>query len=121
MRCLVAFVPDAAAEGLLEALFAAGAGALGNYDRCAFSARGQGRFRPLAGSSPAVGEPPREGEAAAADVFVDETRLELLVPDDRVEAVAAALRAAHPYETPAFYFLAAELPPAADAVRRDGS
>jgi hypothetical protein len=105
MRYLVAFVPDAAAEGLLEALFAAGAGALGNYDRSAFAVRGQGRFRPLAGSAPAIGEPPREGEAAAADVFVAETRIELLVPDDRVEAVTAALRAAHPYETPAFYVM----------------
>ena len=110
MRYLVVFVPDAAAEGLLEALFAAGAGALGNYDRCAFAVRGQGRFRPLAGSSPAVGEPPRDGEAASADVFVAETRLELLVPDDRVDAVTTALRAAHPYETPAFYFLIAETP-----------
>lgn len=57
-----------------------------------------------------MGEPPRDGDAAAADVFVAETRLELLVPDDRVGAVAAALRAAHPYEMPAFYFLAAEIP-----------
>lgn len=121
MRYLVAFVPDAAAEGLLEALFAAGAGAFGTYDRCAFSARGQGRFRPLAGSSPALGDPPPPGAAAGGDVFVAETRLELLVPDDRVEAVAAALRAAHPYETPAFYFLAAELPPAAGAARNGGS
>lgn len=117
MRYLVVFVPDAAAEGLLEALFAAGAGVLGAYDRCAFAAKGEGRFRPLAGSAPAVGEPPPPGAAAGDDVFVDETRLELLVPDDRVEAVAEALRAAHPYETPAFYFLAAEIPPPAPAAR----
>ena len=117
MRYLVVFVPDAAAESLLEALFAAGAGRFGNYDRCAFALRGEGRFRPLAGSHPAIGHAPAaaagtKGAAGAAgyDEHVAETRLELLVPDEAVEAVTAALRAVHPYEEPAFYFVAAETP-----------
>ena len=102
------FVPDPAVEVLLEALFAAGAGKLGRYDRCAFTVKGEGRFRPLPGAKPAIGRPPLEGEAAGPDEFVAETRVEVLVPDDKVEAVTSAMRSAHPYEEPAFYFLLVE-------------
>jgi hypothetical protein len=131
MYYLVVFVPTPAAEGLLEALFAAGAGTMGvagaegagtmgvagaegagtmdKYDRCAFILRGQGRFRPLPGSSPAIGSPPGAGEPAGRDEFVDETRLELLVPGSSLDAVRAALLDHHPYEEPAYYFIEAML------------
>jgi len=93
---LVTFVPAGNAEAVLEALFAAGAGALGNYERCAWTSPGRGRFRPLAGSAPHVG-------AQGLDEYVDEERLELLVTEAFVEPAMAALRAAHPYEEPAVY------------------
>ncbi|MGQ0463875.1 MAG: Nif3-like dinuclear metal center hexameric protein [Sporichthyaceae bacterium] len=92
---LVVFVPHANADALLDALAAAGAGAIGAYDRCAFTAPGTGTFRPLAGANPTIG-------SVGAVETVAETRLEMVLPRHRRAAVVAALRAAHPYEEPAF-------------------
>src|SRR4051794_25651136 len=52
---LVVFVPEPDAERLIDALAAAGAGALGDYDRCAWTTAGDGTFRPLAGADPTIG------------------------------------------------------------------
>jgi len=95
---LVVFVPVADAERLLDALAAAGAGELGDYDRCAWTTTGLGTFRPLPGARPAVGA---VGEVAR----VEEARLEVVLPRGRRAAVVAALRAAHPYEEPAYDLL----------------
>ncbi|MDQ3503989.1 MAG: Nif3-like dinuclear metal center hexameric protein [Actinomycetota bacterium] len=92
---LVVFVPVEAADALLDTLAAAGAGALGDYERCAWTTTGTGTFRPLAGAAPAVGEVGRIEQVA-------EARLELVVPRPRREAVLAALLAGHPYEQPAY-------------------
>ncbi len=92
---VVTFVPTDAAESLVDALAAAGAGELGPYTRCAWTATGTGTFTPGPGSAPAVGT---VGEAAR----VDETRVEMVLPRHRRRAVVRALRAAHPYEEPAF-------------------
>lgn len=96
MFVLVTFVPPSATETVLDALFAAGAGKYGNYDRCAFVSDGEGRFRPLAGSSPFIGTP-------GADERLTENRIELLVADEATDRVLAALRQSHPYEEPAVY------------------
>jgi dinuclear metal center YbgI/SA1388 family protein len=100
---VVTFVPHAQATAVLDALAAAGAGAIGNYDRCAFTVEGTGTFRPLAGANPTIGQ-------VGTVETVAETRLELVLPRARRAAVLAALRAAHPYEEPAFdvHELAAE-------------
>jgi dinuclear metal center YbgI/SA1388 family protein len=95
MDKLVAFVPAEAADRVRSALTEAGAGALGAYDSCTFSATGEGRFRPLEGASPALG--------SVGDVeVVEEVRVETLYPRPLRRAITAALRAAHPYEEPAF-------------------
>ncbi len=78
-----------------DAVFAAGAGWIGDYSRCSWSTLGQGTFRGGEGTSPAVGETGR-------DETVTEYRVETVVPDDRLAAVLDALRRAHPYEEPAF-------------------
>jgi len=96
---LVVFVPAADSARLVDALAAAGAGALGDYDRCAWTAQGTGTFRPLAGANPTVGEIGRIEQ-------VDEARVEMVVPASKRAAVIAALRASHPYEEPAFDLLA---------------
>ncbi len=96
---LVFYVPISDTEQVLEAVFAAGAGHIGNYDSCAFLASGQGRFRPLAGANPTLG---RIGEVH----LVAENRVEVTFPRRLREQVVAALRAAHPYEEPAFHVLA---------------
>jgi hypothetical protein len=94
-RKLVVFVPPDALDVVRDAVFAAGAGRIGAYERCSWYTLGTGTFRPLEGADPTIGEIGREEH-------VDEARLETVFPEDRHEDVVAALRAAHPYEEPAF-------------------
>jgi dinuclear metal center YbgI/SA1388 family protein len=96
---LVVFVPTADTEKLIDALAAAGAGAIGNYDRAAWYSAGTGTFRPGPGADPAIG-------AVGEIEEVAEHRLEMVVPRSRTAEVVAALRAVHPYEEPAFDLLA---------------
>ncbi|WP_435746555.1 Nif3-like dinuclear metal center hexameric protein [Nocardioides sp. SYSU DS0663] len=92
---LTVFVPVEDAGTVREALAAAGAGRIGDYDQASFSVRGEGRFRPLPGANPAI------GEVGRAEV-VDEVRVEVVLPRARRAAVVRALLAAHPYEEPAY-------------------
>ncbi len=94
-RKLIVFVPPEALEALRDALFAAGAGRIGDYERCSWYAEGTGTFLGGAETSPALGEPGREER-------VRELRLETVFPAERQDDVLAALRRAHPYEEPAF-------------------
>ncbi|MGH3498310.1 MAG: YqfO family protein [Nocardioidaceae bacterium] len=96
---VVTFVPHAAVEAVVDALVAAGAGAIGDYDRCTFTSTGVGTFRPREGANPAIGEVGRVER-------VDETRLEMVAARPLRSQVVAALRSAHPYEEPAFDLLA---------------
>lgn len=100
----VIFIPPAAAEGLRSALFAAGAGEIGNYAHCSWSVTGTGQFLPESGAHPAVGS---VGEVER----IAEERVEVVAPAPRRAAVLSALRAAHPFEEPAFdVFTQAPLP-----------
>ena len=92
---LVWFVPREALEATRDAVFAAGAGRIGDYERCSLYTAGTGTFRGGEGTSPAVGEAGREERVA-------ELRVETVVPADRVHAVVDALVAAHPYEEVAY-------------------
>jgi dinuclear metal center YbgI/SA1388 family protein len=92
---LVVFVPVADAPKLIDALAAAGAGRLGDYERCAWTTDGTGTFRPLQGASPAIG-------SVGAIEEVAEARVEMVLPPRLRHDVVTALRAAHPYEEPAF-------------------
>jgi hypothetical protein len=94
-RKLIVFVPPEALEALRDALFAAGAGRIGDYERCSWYVEGTGTFLGGADTSPALGEPGREER-------VRELRLETVFPVERQDDVLAALRRAHPYEEPAF-------------------
>jgi hypothetical protein len=94
-RKLVVFVPREALESVRDALFEAGAGRIGNYERCSWYTAGTGTFRGGAGSDPAIGEAGREER-------VSELRLETVYPEERHDEVIEALRGAHPYEEPAF-------------------
>ena len=96
MNCkLVVFVPPSALDAVRTALFAAGAGRIGDYEHCSWFTEGTGTFRPLAGASPTVGRIGEEEQVA-------ELRLETVFPEERHDDVLSALRAAHPYEKPAF-------------------
>lgn len=94
---LVAFAPHACIDSLLDALSAAGAGLIGDYERCAYFSSGTGTFFGREGTNPVVG-------TSSQVEKVDETRLEMRLPASRLEAVREALLTAHPYEEPAYDF-----------------
>ena len=89
------FVPEEALDAVRDAVFAAGAGRIGEYERCSWYAAGTGTFLGGETTSPSVGEKGREERVA-------ELRLETVYPEERHDDVVAALRVAHPYEEPAF-------------------
>lgn len=91
---LVVFVPVTHAEKIRQVLGETGAGKIGNYDFTSFSVRGTGRFRPLKGAKPAIGEIGKLEE-------VEEERIETVVPEEILDEVINKVRSAHPYEEPA--------------------
>jgi dinuclear metal center YbgI/SA1388 family protein len=95
---LVTFVPPEALDAVLDAVSDAGAGRIGDYERCAFRVAGTGTFRPLAGADPYSGT---VGEVAEED----ELRVEIELPRRRTGAVVRALLAAHPYDEVAYDLL----------------
>lgn len=92
---LVVFAPPADVERLRAALSAAGAGVIGAYSECSFALEGSGSFRGSETTNPVIG---RKGRLE----FVDETRVEMVVPRAAIGPVVRALYAAHRYEEPAF-------------------
>jgi len=100
-RKLIVFVPREALAGVRAALFAAGAGKIGDYERCSWYTEGTGTFFGGAESSPSVGSRGREER-------VSELRLETVYPVELEAEVVRALRQAHPYEDPAFDLYALE-------------
>ncbi|MGH3366767.1 MAG: Nif3-like dinuclear metal center hexameric protein [Nocardioidaceae bacterium] len=110
---LVTFVPHADAGRVIDALAEAGAGVIGEYDRCAWTSPGTGTFRPGPASSPTLGVVGEVEEVA-------ETRVEMVVPRGRRGAVLAALVRAHPYEEPAFDLFETAALPAARGLGRVG-
>lgn len=91
---VVVFVPSADADRVADAMFAAGAGRIGDYTSCSFRTPGEGTFFGEPGANPAVG---RAGKLER----VQELRLETVVPAGHLSAVLSAMRATHPYEEPA--------------------
>jgi hypothetical protein len=102
----VVFVPDADLGRVSDALFAAGAGRIGQYRECSFRLQGTGTFFGSEATSPTVGQKGRREE-------VSEWRLEVVCPEDCLDAALTAMRQAHSYEEPAFdvYPLRAGLSP----------
>ena len=92
---LVWFVPREALDATREAVFAAGAGRIGDYERCSWYTAGTGTFLAGEGADPSIGRIGKEER-------VSELRVETVVPADRVDEIVAALREAHPYDEVAF-------------------
>jgi len=88
---LTVYVPIEVLDIVEKVLFDAGAGAIGNYAECSFKTRGNGSFKPVANANPVVG-------SLGVREFVDEYKLEVMVPDWKRQAVQKAMEAAHPYE-----------------------
>ena len=92
---LVWFVPEEALDATRDAVFAAGAGRIGDYERCSWYTAGTGTFLGGEGTEPTIG-------TAGQEERTPELRVETVVPGDHVEAIVAALVAAHPYEEVAY-------------------
>ncbi len=95
MYKLAFFVPQENLETVKQALFAVGAGRIGDYDSCCWQTLGTGQFRPLAGSDPHIGQ---RGEVEQ----LAEWKVELVCSDELIHSAVAALKQAHPYEEVAY-------------------
>lgn len=89
------YVPEKDTEKVKQAMFAAGAGHIGLYDCCSWQSMGQGQFRPLVGSNPALG-------AHGKLERVSEYKVEMVCVEAVLGAAVAAMKAAHPYEEVAY-------------------
>lgn len=98
MLKLIYYVPESHLESSKAAIFAAGAGGIGDYEHCAWQVLGMGQFKPVKGAQPFIGELDRLEK-------LPEWRVETIVPESMAAQVAQALKASHPYEQPAYEFL----------------
>lgn len=96
MIVIVCFAPLSHADAVRAALAEGGAGQLGEYSACSFSAPGEGRFRPSDDADPFSGT---KGELSV----VDEVRIEAVCRPERARDAVRAMLAAHPYEEPAWH------------------
>lgn len=92
---LIVFAPKASKQAILHAIGDAGAGNIGHYSHCAFYSDGSGTFKAGKNASPFVGEQNKQHVEA-------EVRLEVIVPEERMNQVRQAMLDAHPYEEPAY-------------------
>ncbi|MCI4675356.1 Nif3-like dinuclear metal center hexameric protein [Candidatus Mycolicibacterium alkanivorans] len=109
----VILVPPEAAEAVRVAVFEAGAGHIGDYSHCSWSVTGRGQFLPLDGASPTIG-------TVGSVEHLAEERVEVIAPSRLRAQVLAAMRAAHPYEEPAFDVLTLAPLPAGVGIGRIG-
>lgn len=92
---IVVFVPKTHTDIIRQTMGAAGAGRIGNYSHCSFSSEGVGRYKPLDGAKPFIGEVDKLEE-------VIEERVECVCDKDKAKDIAAAIRKVHPYDEVAF-------------------
>ncbi|WP_338551946.1 Nif3-like dinuclear metal center hexameric protein [Paenibacillus sp. KS-LC4] len=92
---LVVFVPQGHEEKVLEAIWSAGGGQIGDYSRCSFISEGTGTFLPGEGTTPYIGTPGKLEKTA-------EVRLEVVVPDSLKRKAVQAMLKAHPYDEVAY-------------------
>jgi hypothetical protein len=97
------FVPVKDVDRVLAAAGEAGAGGIGNYSHCSFQVRGEGTFVPKTGAKPAIGTVGRLER-------VEESRVEMIVPQRELQGVIAAVLEAHPYEEVAYDVVALKNP-----------
>jgi len=90
------YVPASHLDMVKQAMFAKGAGKFGNYACCAWEIQGEGQFMPLTGSNAYLGTINNVEKVA-------EYKVELICASQYLHEVIAALKIAHPYETPAYY------------------
>jgi len=97
MYKICVYIPEESLEAVKSAMFAAGAGKIGDYEKCCWQCRGEGQFMPLQGSNPS------QGEIDTLETLV-EFKVEMVCETNVLQQVIAALRESHPYEEPAFQY-----------------
>jgi structural hemagglutinin/hemolysin toxin protein RtxA len=103
------YAPIAAVEQIKNAMFASGAGKIGNYSHFSWQILGEGQFFPLAGSHPAIGVPGKLEK-------VSEYKVEMVCSKECIHDAIKALLKAHPYEEPAYQVtLLIEIPATSEA------
>lgn len=98
LKKIVTFTPSSHTSHVLNELFGAGAGKIGNYKECSFKINGQGSFFPMEGASPAIG-------STGVREYVEEDRIEVVFPAHLEGQVVHYLKKSHPYEEPAYDIL----------------
>ncbi|NCX94828.1 MAG: Nif3-like dinuclear metal center hexameric protein, partial [Chitinophagia bacterium] len=101
---LITYVPAEATEKVMQAMFDAHAGNIGNYSECSFITPGTGTFKPLPDANPTI------GTAGGDREYVNENRIELIVEKHRIAPVIKALKDAHPYQEVAYEILPTDNP-----------
>lgn len=94
MYKVVVYVPVAHADAMRQVIGDAGGGNIGNYSHASFSSRGVGRFKPLAGAHPSVGQVGKFEE-------VEEECIEFVCEEEKLDDVLISIHRIHPYEEPA--------------------
>ena len=97
LYAIVVYIPLECAEEVKTAMFASGAGRIGNYEACCWQVEGKGQFRPIGNANPVIGSLDKLEHVA-------ELRVEMVCEEDCLEAVIKAMRLSHPYEEPAFHY-----------------
>tara|TARA_B110001469_G_scaffold25292_1_gene26016 strand:+ start:348 stop:1439 length:1092 start_codon:yes stop_codon:yes gene_type:complete len=95
LRKFQVYVPVEGAEELAKAVYSAGGGKISNYEACSFKSIGEGTFKPISGASPVIG-------SVGKHEYVQEAKIEFMVPSFACQAVELAARASHPYEEMAY-------------------
>ena len=95
LRKLVTYVPPSHHEKVLNALFEAGCGSIGNYDNCSFNTHGTGTFKGNDKSDPFLG---KAGELSKES----EHKIETIFEGKDEHRILTALKSSHPYEEIAF-------------------
>lgn len=95
MYKLCFYVPESHLDVVKQAVFEAGAGAIGAYDSCCWQTLGTGQFRPMQDSKPFIGQ-------LGTLEQLPEYRVELVCSEDSIKEAVASLKRAHPYEEPAY-------------------
>ena len=98
---LYVYVPNTHAEKVRNALFDAGAGAIGNYSACSFNTQGIGTFLPSENANPFIGQKNTLAQE-------EEIKIEVILSEEKKEMVLKAMFSNHPYEEIAYGFISLE-------------
>ena len=101
MYMLYFTAPETHVDVIKNAIFAVGAGSIGHYSHCAWQTLSEGQFMPLAGSHAFIGEMNTLEK-------IPEYKVEITCTDEQIHAAVAALKLAHPYETPSYQVIRLE-------------